>query len=639
MSEVLQATAAQLHGLAAGVTVLRAHPPFDAMSVTDLHFLLERARLRFMPAESVVIAPDDGPVQSFFIVKQGHIHGERTVRGQTEVTFEIGAGECFPFAALLGERATRTLHRASEDTFCYVLTKDDFVALLERSEIFQAFALRGVSHLLDHVTRRMRRQSAADQGEDHSLDITLGTLVGRTPVVCSPEESLQTVVARMQEAQVSSVVAIDDAWRPLGVFTLRDLRRTVASGQMQVDDAVSRWMTPQPVSLPVQATAFDALLLMTERHIAHLLVMEGERLHGVISERDLFALQRINLVQLARAIARADHLDTLAELRDHVAQLATRMLAHGASAVQVTHLITQMNDHIVRRVLNRRCQEHPECAALTFSWIVFGSEGRQEQTLHTDQDNGIVFEVPEGQSAAQVQALLLPLAEAVNRDLDALGYTWCKGNIMACNPDLCLSLPAWHQFFQRLVATPTPAHLLSASIYFDARVVWGSASGWADLLADVRQRIRQNTIFQRYLAQAALESRPPLGRFRDFVLNKGPGVEHTLDLKVQGLTPFVDGARVLALVHDVAETSTLGRLQALVAAAVIEPADGAAYAEAYQFIQLLRLQRHHELQQAQQPLSNHQDPDQLNPLDRRILRESLRQAKRLQASLELRFLS
>jgi CBS domain-containing protein len=272
-----------------------------------------------------------------------------------------------------------------------------------------------------------------------------------------------------------------------------------------------------------------------------------------------------------------------------------------------------------------------------FTWLCFGSEGRREQTLHTDQDNGILFEAADSVTAADMRRRLLPLAVEINQRLAQCGFTLCKGNIMAGNPELCLSRHEWTRRFNSFIDEATPENLLKSSIYFDLRVVWGDAHGCDLVRQGLLKQIANNSLFQRMMAENALRQRPPVGRFRDFVVARKGAEKDTLDLKVQGLTPFVDGARLLALAHGVETCNTLERLRELIAKGVIEPLDGAAYEEAYHFIQQTRMQQHQLQAKQDRPYSNRIDPDSLNQLDRRILREAFRQAQRLQSSLALRY--
>ncbi|MFB4401346.1 DUF294 nucleotidyltransferase-like domain-containing protein [Pseudomonas inefficax] len=630
---------AVLQNIQGTLQFLQRFPPFNQMEHSHLAYLVEQCQLRFYASGESIVKPADGPVEHFYVVKQGRVVGERQhlVKPGVETTFEITSGECFPLAALLGERATRTEHLAGEDTFCLQLNKPAFIRVFSMSEVFRDFALRGVSSLLDQVNQQVRQRAVETLGTQYSLNTPLGELAMRHPVVCNPETPLRDAVRLMHEQQVGSIVVVDPQRYPTGIFTLRDLRQVVAAADADLGAPIARHMTAQPFYLSPQASAFDAAMAMTERHIAHVCLVENQRLCGVVSERDLFSLQRVDLVHLARTIRHAPRLDTLVSLRGEISQLVERMLAHGASSTQITQIITLLNDHTVCRVIELALAERG-APGVPFSWLCFGSEGRREQTLHTDQDNGILFEAADSDEADAIRARLLPLAQYINQCLAQCGFTLCKGNVMAGNPELCLSRSEWARRFAGFVREASPENLLGSSIYFDLRVVWGDEQGCEQLRQGLLDQVADNRIFQRMLADNALRQRPPVGRLREFVLTRqGNDKAATLDLKVQGLTPFVDGARLLALANGIGACNTLERLRQLVAKGVIEALDGAAYEEAYHFIQQTRMQQHQRQTRDNLPYSNRLDPDSLNHLDRRILRESLRQAQRLQSSLALRY--
>lgn len=616
---------------------LQKFPPFNQMDTAHLAFLVEHCQLRFYAEGDSIIKPSDGPVEHFYIVKQGRVHGERphSARRGTETTFEITAGECFPLAALIGERATRTEHLAAEDTFCLLLAKHAFIKLFAVSNPLRDFALRGVSSLLDQVNQQVQLRAVETLGAQYSLDTRLGELAMRQPIGCAPDTPLRDAVRLMHDQHVGSIVVLDVADKPVGIFTLRDLRRVVADG-VDLAQPIDQLMTPNPFHLAPDASAFDAAIAMTERHIAHVCLVEHEKLCGVISERDLFSLQRVDLVHLARTIRHAGKVETLAGLRSDIRLLVDRMLAHGASSTQITHIVTLLNDHTVCRVIELTLEEMGD-PGIPFTWLCFGSEGRREQTLHTDQDNGILFEAENASDAAALRERLLPIAREINQRLAQCGFTLCKGNIMAGNPELCLSRQEWSRRFAGFVLEATPENLLSSSIYFDLRTIWGPNEGCEQLRSELLGRVANNSLFQKMMAENALRQRPPVGRFRDFVVARSGADKDTLDLKVQGLTPFVDGARLLALANGIGAVGTLERLRALIAKGVIDTLDGAAYEEAYHFIQQTRMQQHQLQARNEQPYSNRVDPDHLNHLDRRILRESFRQAQRLQSSLAMRY--
>ena len=173
------------------------------------------------------------------------------------------------FRSLLGERATRTEHKAAEDTFCLQLNKPAFIKLFALSSEFRDFALRGVSSLLDQINQQVQQKAVETLGTQYSLNTRLGELAMRHPVMCGPDTPLREAVTLMHEQQVGSIVIVDEHKAPLGIFTLRDLRQVVADGTSDFTLAIDAHMTPAPFFLTPDHSAFDAAIAMTERHIAH----------------------------------------------------------------------------------------------------------------------------------------------------------------------------------------------------------------------------------------------------------------------------------------------------------------------------------------------------------------------------------
>jgi CBS domain-containing protein len=310
------------------------------------------------------------------------------------------------------------------------------------------------------------------------------------------------------------------------------------------------------------------------------------------------------------------------------------MLAQGASVEQLTQLISTLNDRLTARVIELCLAEIPDLP--TFTWLAFGSEGRCEQILRTDQDNGICFPVPEGASAEPLRTLLLPLARRINEALAQCGFELCAGDIMASNPECCLSLDEWRQRFAQWIERGTPEHLLKASIFFDFRALWGDPAP-AEALRDLALgQAGRNPRFLRQMAANALRAEPPLGLIQDFARSGSGTRAGTLDLKMTGTTPFVDGARILALGCGVRETGTVARLRACAERKLIRADEAAAWGDAYAFILLQRTRNLQSQQRAgQHQADNRLDPDRLNELDRRILKEAFRQARKLQSRLKL----
>ncbi len=626
------------NSIAPVIDFLRQHAPFDQMAPAHLEYLAKRLSLGFYARGEIITGPDTGTADRFYIIKQGRVRGE-TEPGEDaegESAWELVTGECFPIGALLSRRPARTRTRASEDTFCFELDRDSFEQLLVKSPVFHDFCTRRLANLLDNALRRVQSTAAARMSESGSLDTPLRNLLQRAPVVCNPDTPLVQALERMEGQRVGSIVVTDGEQRPVGVLTLHDVLSRVALPGRDLATPVHEVMTPDPIALSIAARAYEAALLMAQHGFGHVCVVEAGKLVGVLSERDLFSLQRVGLVNLSRAISNAQRIDTLARLERDIHRLVDQMLAQGASVEQLTAMITTLNDSLTERVIHIVLNEMgvPETP---FTWIAFGSEGRFEQTLRTDQDNGILFIPPEGKTPAEVREQLLPLAKRINEALAECGFPLCTGGIMAGNPECCLSYEEWQARFSRWVDQGTPEHLLKATIYFDLRPLYGDPDPVRELRTWLAERVARNSRFRRQMAENALRNRPPLGLIRDFAVSRGGAHPNTLDLKVQGLTPFVDAARLYALAHGVEETNTVSRLQGAVRADVLNATDVAAWAEAYHYIQLLRMRNHRRQAEEGLELTNRVDPDTLNELDRRILKEAFRQARKLQAKVALEY--
>lgn len=628
---------AERNVLAPTIEFLRRHAPFDRMAGAHLEYLAKHLRLGFHAKGEVITDSGHGSARTLYIIKQGCVRGElESGRSpSTDEVWELDPGECFPIGAMLARRPVAIKQRAVEDTFCFELDREDFDKLLIQSPVFHDFCSRRLATLLTEALRGMQADLVTESS-DASFNAPLANLVRRAPVTCPPGTLLREAVARMHAERIGSIVIADASGAPLGIFTLHDLLGRVAAQNLPLDTPVTQVMTPNPLALAPQAPAHEAMVTMARHGFGHLCIVEDGRLIGVVSERDLFSLQRIGLVQLTRSITQAPDIETLARLGHDVHQFIEHMLAQGASVVQLTQIVALLNDHITCRVITLCVAAHG-APSVSFTWLSFGSEGRQEQTLKTDQDNGILFTVPPNSSTEAVRAQLLPLARCINEALAACGYPLCRGNVMASNPECCLSLEEWRVRFAKWIEHGEPEHLLNASIYFDFRALEGETAPVEELRRWVLERAAATPRFLRQMAENALRNQPPLGLIREFLVESDGEHADTVNLKLRGATPFVDGARLLALARGIPETNTLARLRAAARLGVVREEEADAWCDGYSFIQLLRMRQHQAQERANRALDNFVDPQHLNELDRRVLKEAFRQARKLQSTIALEY--
>jgi CBS domain-containing protein len=393
-------------------------------------------------------------------------------------------------------------------------------------------------------------------------------------------------------------------------------------------------MSSDPVSLPAHALAYEAAVTMTARHIRHILVMDEGRLIGVVSERDLFSLQRLGLGEITMELRLASDLKVLSALAAEIRGLTARLVGQGVAPEQLTLFVSVLNDRLSQRVIEIVRKRH-DLERISWCWLAFGSEGRLEQTLSTDQDNGLIFAAHEGAAPAQVRARMLPFAREVNEALDASGFPLCKGNIMASNPALCLSREEWQAKMSGWIEVSMPKALLDAAICFDFRALYGDASLAVSLREWVSARVKAQPAFLRHMAEAALQARPALNRLGGFATGDPPNAPGTLNLKLQGARIFIDAARIYALARGVPHTNTAERLRAVRDALGMSEPDAAAAAEAFYLVQGLRLQSQVSRQIGEPETANCIAPEGLSRISQAALKEALRTAKDLQSRLAL----
>lgn len=615
---------------------LRCHPPFDAMEPADLEFLAERAVREEYPPGHVILGPADGTAQRFFIIARGSVLAEHGISlpDAAGSDWRLSRGECFPVGSLLSHTPVTSSYRALEPTVCYSIGVDEFQQLKNRSPAFGDFVTHRLASLLERSKRVIQHGGARVSEEPTAMDRLLSSLLRRDPVSCRPDASIESALNAMHDRSIGSMIVTDDAMRPLGIFTLHDVLNRVTLPRRDLAEPISGVMSTDLATLPPQATAYEAALAMVRRGIRHVLVVDQGRLVGVVSEKDLFSLQRVSMRQLSRDIKGAQGLDSLRQFSTEIRQLAESMLVQGVAAEQLTQFIASLNDLLTQRIIDLEFGGE-ELKDIRFCWMALGSEGRFEQTLSTDQDNGIIFEAPPGTRADEVRQRLLPIAVRVNQALDACGFPLCKGDIMASNPGWCLSYDEWQSRFAAWIDSGDPQALLHGSIFFDFRPLHGVSELAQRLRHWLIQHAPANPRFLHQMAENALRNRPPLGLWRDFAVDSGGDHPDTIDLKLNGAALFVDAARIYSLAVGVSHTNTMQRLRAVAPALKISKDELESWIEGFYYIQTLRLRHQHQQHSQGVPMDNRIKPYQLNQLDRSILKEALRQARKLQSRLGL----
>ncbi|HXE95426.1 MAG TPA: DUF294 nucleotidyltransferase-like domain-containing protein [Dongiaceae bacterium] len=614
---------------------LQRRRPFDRMSAAHVEWLVAHLEQVEFKQNTEILLPGM-PCTELFFIHSGTVQLEAVGNAADEkkVLAELVEGECFPLEALEERRPVFSTFRANSDTVCYRLTIADFDELKKRSTIFADFCKYRSESFLEQSRRVYRLHFSHQSDEQQRLNTPLSILMRPNPLTAKFGWTVREVVAPMYETDTDATVIIDDESRPIGIFTIRDLLRKVIVPGMDLYMPIEKAMTPSPKTLPISALGYEAALLLAEESFHHVVLVDKDKLAGIVTEQDLFNLQRVSLSQLNAEIHAADNLDKLKRCSGDIHLLAESMIIQGVTADHITQIISTLNDRIITRTLDLELAKE-ELNGLKVAWIALGSQGRYEQTFFTDQDNGIIFEIPEGGDAESVRSRLLPIARRVNQALDMVGFPLCTGNIMAGNPECCLSYREWQEKFNTWIQEPTPDSLLKATIFFDFRHLYGEVSISDSLRTWLAEAAVGQKRFFHLLTENARERTPPLGFFRDFIVEDHKEHPGTIDIKKNGVTLFVDAARAFALASGVTRGNTRERLIAAGDLRKWPQSEVNAWADAFSFLQLLRIRHQFGLLKSGNKSHNHINPYELNQLDRKFFLESLRQAGKLQKQLSM----
>lgn len=604
---------------------LERHPPFAQMAGEAVDFFLAHAEQRYYAPGEVLLEPTSGTVSEIYFVRQGAVTGVKGIAEVSGGAFQYEVGDLFPLSAATARRAVTATYRATADTFVLVLPADAMDALATSSPEFADFLNRRIARFLDLSRRALQVAYASQTLAEQSLETPLGELGLRAPVTCRPGTPLREALAEMHKRRIGSIIVTDGEGGVAGILTRYDVLGRVALAEVPLDAPVGQVMV-QPVHVLTAAhTAQDAALLMSRHGIRHLPVTRDGAVVGVVSERDLFAMQRLSLKQVSTAIRGAADVATLKLVAQDIRRFARNLLSQGVQARQLTALVSHLNDVLTQRLLDLLAPRHG-VALESLCWLALGSEGRSEQTVATDQDNALIL--PDGISSEE-RARALAVGRSVNLALAECGYPLCRGGVMAGEPRCCLTLREWRERFSQWIEHGAPQDLLNASIYFDLRPLAGDTGLAERLHEEVMESARRTPRFLKQLALNATAHGAPL----NWLGGIDTAEDGTVDLKLQGTAIFVDAARIYSLAHGVAATNTRERLEAVGARLGLAPSEYEAWVGGFEFLQMLRLRIQLEGEEGAHP--NRAAPSALNDIDRRILKESFRLARLLQQRLRL----
>lgn len=491
-------------------------------------------------------------------------------------------------------------------------------------------ALAGSPHTV-HSKEILRREALAPVAQALlGQTYTAHDLITRAPLSCMPSTTASQAALTMRNAHVSSLGVIDpDSGKLVGLITIRDLVSRVLAEGRSPDTPVRDIMTVKPLTLPSCALGVDILNFMLRNKVGHLPISNDGKFDGMITQTDLVRVNAINAAALVHEIAAAQDLRAMVVAAACVPELLLSLTAGHQNHEIVTRFITDIADAITRRLLELAEQELGS-APVPYLWLACGSQGRQEQTGLSDQDNCLFLD-------DEVSTVDMPyferLAQIVSEGLNACGYVYCPGDMMATNLRWRQPVRVWRQYFHGWIAKPNPEAQMLASVMFDLRPIGGTASLHQTLQTETLEAASKNSIFVAHMTANSLKHTPALGVIRQFSTARSGPYRNHIDMKSNGVIPITDLARIYALQTCLPDVNTRARLLAAEHAGIISASGARDLTEAYDVISNLRIESQARLIRSGRKPSNYLDPAELSNFQRNHLRNAFRVVRTMQAAL------
>ena len=614
------------------IEFLRKVPPFQFLDDATLKEITSGVTMEFYP-KGTSLQYQGGPAPEYLhVIKKGEV--KVFIKNENEEVFVDyrGEGDLIGYLLIFGGAKARANVEAIDDTICYLIRRETIQKLLYSNPAVREFFNKSfLTRYLDKTFKEIQNKNLVYAGGDKILfTMPVGELASRDIIKASENLSIQEAAEIMSNYRISSLILIDANGLATGIITDRDLRDKVVSKGKDCRDPVKEIMSVPHVQADVKEYCFEAILKMVKHNVHHLLVMKDGKLTGILTNHDLMLIQGTSPLSIVKDIESQSTVDALIPVSKKINNIVGLLLNEGAKASSITRIITEINDRLVKKILEiaeDRFGEPP----VPYCWVSFGSEGRKEQTFKTDQDNALIYHDPADAEMEQAaEEYFRNFTSFVRDGLLKCGFPLCPADFMATNPMWRQPLHVWRKYFTNWISTPTSDAVLNSVTFFDVRAVHGETR-LLDWLKDFTlTMVKDKKVFLGYIANLAIKNMPPIGFLKTFVVEKSGEHKDKLNIKVKGLGPLVDLVRLFALEKGVKETSTIERINVLRDRHTIIKEYADELIHSFEFIMLLRIQHQFEQMKEGKEIDNFINPNALSNLEKRIAKETFQLVSKIQ---------
>ena len=615
--------------------------PFNELNASELRSLCRGCVIALYPKGFKIIRQQESGVRNLFLIQQGGVKLYVESGGAVEELRDFrGEGGTFGALAMAKEAPSDVTVEAVEDTFCFLFGKEAFLDLIDSNDKFAQFFLETFSEeFIGDAYSQLRCEKVQLKAEDalYLFSTKVQALIKSLPQFIEGSATVQEAAASMTRLGIGSLLVRDCDGGLAGIITDTDLRNKVVAQGMDYRAPVEKVMAIPVHTISAEAVCFEVLLQFIRHGVDHLVVEHRKQILGVVTAMDVIAHQGAWPLYLFREIVAERDIESLYTLSGKIPMAVRSLIEQGARGGNITRVITLLNDSIAERALGLLLTQMGP-PPVPFAWLTLGSDGRREQTFSTDQDNALVYGNPADDSAANAAEIYFEaFTQQAAEHLVACGYPRCKRGTMASNPRWRKPYSVWMAYFDEWLTSPEPQEVALAEVFFDFRSVLGSTALARALRTRLTDQAQRQPMFLSHLASHCLLSWPPLSFFRDFIVEKDGGRTVRFDLKIRGLLPFVNFARLMALSYGVEETSTLDRLRILGERGHISEQLYADAREAYEFLIQLRLVHQLKVVEAGLAPDSFIEPSQLSNIERKTLKETFGVIDRMLAAIKQEF--
>ena len=593
---------------------LNTSAPFDVLDKEQKLELVKHTELIYLTADNV------GDLQkgksSLFLIQNGQF----SVQDSDAPLRHLSEGDYFGYTNIMEKR-----------NFSLSISVDSpgLVYCFEASAVTPLFELPAIRNFFDGLRNNALQNHAISDSNSMWLYKGLEDVINKSPVSVDVETSITVAAQIMTNQKVSSLLVTRED-KLIGIITDRDLRSRVVATSLDIHHPVSHIMTPNPAQIMGNRTLFDALALMTERNIHHLPVIDQQTLVplGMVTASDIIRHQRGNVLFIIGELSKAENLYELTRLSW---QLPHYFSAHAKKAGDYDiagKILSQATDIMTRKLIGFFQQANGK-APMMFAWLVYGSQAREDQTMGSDQDNGLLL--AERPSEAQAE-YFAKMADYVCNGLAKCGIKLCDGNIMASNSKLRLSLEDAIEEAKRWVKAPTKDAIMHFNIFLDVRCAAGDISLFKQLQRQRAPLMKQN-MFLAALTRNSNEISVPLSMFQKFIYEKGRREKDVIDLKTRAVALINNIARIYALADGVTLPNTLARLDALSENSQLSKRDATNLRDIWLFLNRLRWR--HQLEN--KVTDNRVSVSSLSSIEKHQLKAAFKAIERTNQAMVMKF--